>query len=160
MNEILGTIPASETRQYSKVAKGYTPFQNGDVLFAKITPCMQNGKSAIAENLIGGLGFGSTEFHVLRPTEIVTAEYIFWLVRRTTFRAEAEQNFTGTGGQQRVPTSFMENHPCPIPPLPLQKEFAERVKEIRILETAQARSRARLDALFASLLDRAFKGEL
>lgn len=133
---------------------------NGDVLFAKITPCMQNGKSAIAENLVGGLGFGSTEFHVLRPTEVVTSEYIFWLIRRPTFRAQAEQNFTGTAGQQRVPTSFISNYPCPVPPLALQEDFAQRVTEIRELEAGQAASRASLDALFQSMLHRAFNGEL
>lgn len=160
VDQVLGVVSPSETRRYSEVSKGYTPFQNGDVLFAKITPCMQNGKSAIAENLVGGLGFGSTEFHVLRPTEKVISEYIFWLIRRPVFRNHAEQNFTGTGGQQRVSTSFMENYPCPIPPLPLQKEFAQRVTEIRELEAGQAASRRRLEELFQSLLHRAFNGEL
>ncbi|MEK7691369.1 MAG: restriction endonuclease subunit S, partial [Bdellovibrionota bacterium] len=122
VDEVRGVISSSEVRRYSEVAKGYTPFQNGDVLFAKITPCMQNGKSAIAANLVGGLGFGSTEFYILRPTDAVTSEYVFWLIRRPSFRAQAEQTFTGTAGQQRVPTSFLENYPCPIPPLELQKE--------------------------------------
>lgn len=160
VDEVLGVIPSSETRRYSEVARGYTPFQNGDVLFAKITPCMQNGKSAVADNLVGGLGFGSTEFYVLRPTDIVTSEYVFWLIRRPSFRAQAEQTFTGTVGQQRVPTSFLENYPCPVPPLALQKEFGLRVTEIRALEAEQTASRLRLDALFQSVLHRAFNGEL
>jgi type I restriction enzyme S subunit len=160
VDEVLGVISSSETRQYGEVSKGYTPFKNRDVLFAKITPCMQNGKSAIAENLVGGLGFGSTEFHVLRPTDVVTSEYIFWLIRRSNFRAQAEQHFTGSAGQQRVPTSFLKNYPCPIPPMPLQEEFAQRVKEIRELEASQATSRTRLDALFQSMLHRAFNEEI
>lgn len=160
VDEVLGVIFSTETRRYSEVSKGYTPFTNGDVLFAKITPCMQNGKSAIAENLVGGFGFGSTEFHVLRPTDVVTSEYIFWLIRRPTFRVQAERHFTGSAGQQRVPTSFLENYPCPIPPLALQKEFAQRVTKIRELEADQATSRTRLDALFQSMLHRAFNGNL
>lgn len=160
VDETRGIILASETRPYKEVAKGYTSFQNRDVLFAKITPCMQNGKSAIASNLAAGLGFGSTEFHVLRPTEGVMSEYIFWLIRRPSFRAQAEQNFTGSVGQQRVPARFMENYSCPVPPLSLQKEFADRVFEIRMLEAEQAASRLRLKALFQSLLHQAFNGEL
>lgn len=160
VDEVLGIIASSETKQFREVSKGYTPFQNGDVLFAKITPCMQNGKSAIGLNLVNGFGYGSTEFHVLRPGETVSSEYVFWLVRRPEFRALAEKYFTGAAGQQRVPASFLENYPSPIPPLALQKEFAERVKEIRVLETAQTASRRRTEALFQSLEHQAFNGEL
>ena len=160
VDESRGVIAACETRQYREVAKGYTPFQNGDVLFAKITPCMQNGKSAIAANLVAGIGFGSTEFYVLRPTDVVTSDYIFWLIRRPTFRAQAEQSFTGTAGQQRVPVSFLDNYPCPIPPLSLQNEFTFRVGEIRAIQAEQAASRKRLDDLFQSMLYRAFNGDL
>jgi type I restriction enzyme S subunit len=160
VDEVLGVISSAQVKQFREVAKGYTPFRDGDVLFAKITPCMENGKSAIAKQLVGCMGFGSTEFHVLRPSDVITSEYVFWLVRRPAFRSLAAQHFTGTAGQQRVPTSFLENHPCPIPPLPLQNEFAQRVTEIRELETTQAASRQRLESLFQSMLHRAFNGEL
>ena len=63
-------IKRPETKSFAQVKRGYTFFTEGDVLFAKITPCMQNGKHAVARNLLGGIGFGSTEFHVLRPSEV------------------------------------------------------------------------------------------
>ena len=78
-----GMISALRERPYAEVKKGYTYFEEGDVLFAKITPCMQNGKHAIARDLIGGIGFASTEFHVIRPTEGILAEWIHYFVRQT-----------------------------------------------------------------------------
>jgi len=102
VDEVSGTLQAHQTRPYADVKKGYTHFKNGDVLFAKITPCMENGKAAIASELAGGLGFGSTEFHVLRAKEDVLPEWLFYFVRQPAFRSEAKRNFTGTAGQQRV----------------------------------------------------------
>ena len=82
-------------RKFSEVRKGYTYFENGDILFAKITPCMQNGKHAVARNLTNGIGFGSTEFHVLRPTIGVVPEWIYYIVSRTEFLTEAVNHFQG-----------------------------------------------------------------
>ncbi|MBI5577483.1 MAG: restriction endonuclease subunit S [Deltaproteobacteria bacterium] len=160
VDEKAGVIARPETRLLSGVSKGFTSFKDGDVLFAKITPCMQNGKAAIAQDLIGGIGFGSTEFIVLRPRPEVQAQFIFSIIRRDGFIKEAEINFTGTAGQQRVPRSFIEGYKCFRPPLSLQKEFAARVAEIRLLEAKQAESCRRLDDLFQSLLHRAFRGDL
>src|SRR5438552_1553582 len=75
VNAEVGAITNPEVRPYSAVRKGYTAFREGDVIFAKITPCMENGKAAVARNLENGLGFGSTEFHVLRPTAAILAQY-------------------------------------------------------------------------------------
>jgi type I restriction enzyme, S subunit len=80
----LGAICGARERPYSEVKKGYTHFDQGDVLFAKITPCMQNGKHAVAYGMIGQFGFASTEFHVMRPTNEVLAEWIHYFVRQPT----------------------------------------------------------------------------
>jgi type I restriction enzyme S subunit len=115
IDEIKGKIAKIITRKYSEISKGYTFFKEGDVLFAKITPCMQNGKSAIAENLSDGIGFGSTEFHVLRPKEGIIKEWIYYFVRTPEFRKRAEERFEGSAGQQRVPNDFMEESLIPLP---------------------------------------------
>lgn len=90
-----GSIDVSTIRTYAEVKKGYTHFRNGDVLFAKVTPCMENGKMAVARNLQNGVGFGSTEFHVLRPGEGVDAQYLYHFVSSQTFRKEAARHMTG-----------------------------------------------------------------
>ena len=95
-------------RPLGEVRKGYTPFSNGDVLWAKITPCMENGKSCIVAGLENGVGFGSTEFHVLRPRSAnVSADYIFAFLAQTQLRRQARHAFTGSAGQQRVPQDFL-----------------------------------------------------
>jgi type I restriction enzyme S subunit len=100
---------------------------------------MQNGKAAIASDLTNGVGFGSTEFHVIRPGPRVLAEWVFALVRQACFRAAAEASFTGTAGQQRVPASFMARVPIPVPPLPEQGRIVkllDAAEELRRLRTA------------------------
>ncbi len=120
-----GTITDRQTRRFAAVKRGYTSFLNNDVLVAKITPCMENGKAAIARDLVGGVGFGSTEFHVLRPSHIVIPEWIHYFVRREAFRQEAKRNFTGTAGQQRVPAAFMEKVFIPISTLSEQRHIVD-----------------------------------
>src|ERR1019366_7714902 len=108
VDELSGSIARPELRKYSQVAKGYTPFRENDVLFAKITPCMENGKATIARGLMNHVGLGSTEFHVLRPTPALLPEWVFAFIRQPAFRSEAQANFTGTAGQRRVPLEFMK----------------------------------------------------
>ena len=84
-----GTIEAPVDRPFSEVKKGFTNFRDGDVLFAKITPCMENGKAAVVRGMTNGLGFGSTEFYVIRPTDLVLPEWIFYFVRQESYRADA-----------------------------------------------------------------------
>jgi len=95
VDEKTGTIAKPEVVPYKKVAKGYTYFEENDVLFAKITPCMQNGKHVIARNLNDGIGFGTTEFHVLRPNNDILAEWIHFFIRQSYFLQEATAYFTG-----------------------------------------------------------------
>ena len=129
VSDIEGKIISPQQVPFSEVAKGYTRFQENDVIWAKITPCMQNGKSAVARNLLGKLGFGSTEFHVVRTRDhsVVLPEFIWILVRIHSVRKLAEKYFSGSAGQQRVPASFLENLAIPLPPLPVQQQIMGRV---------------------------------
>ena len=115
------------TRRGSKTnIKGYTKFQDGDIIWARITPCMQNGKSAYVHNLVNGKGFGSTEFHIVRlKTQEVLPEYIHTILRHYDVLCYAKKYFTGSAGQQRVPASYLENLLIPIPPLDIQKKIAD-----------------------------------
>lgn len=126
-----GEIQTNNIKPYSEVKKGFTYFRENDVLFAKITPCMENGKGAIAVNLQNGIGFGSTEFHVFRPIENISNPYwIYYFMAIDSFRIMAEKKMTGSAGQKRVPISFFENLKVNLPPISLQNEFAEFVKLI------------------------------
>ena len=118
---------AKQSAAFSEVATGYTRFAEGDVLWAKITPCMQNGKSGVAKNLIKGVGFGSTEFHVLRPKKKeVSPEYLWSLLSLDRVITAAQAVFTGTAGQQRVPDTFLKTLPFPKPSLSKQKSIAKK----------------------------------
>ena len=113
-------------------ASGFTKFREGDLLWAKITPCMQNGKSAIAKNLTNGLGCGSTEFFILRPKdERLATEYLHVILHMKCVRETAMLYFGGSAGQQRVPASFLENFNLPLPPKEKQVEIANHVYALR-----------------------------
>ena len=126
-----GEILELEDKFYRDVKNGFTYFCDRDVLFAKITPCMENGKGAVAVGLKNGIGFGSTEFHVLRP--IIDKSNSYWLYSLTSFgifRKKAEENMTGSAGQKRVPASFLENIQVSVPPINIQNEFEKFVLQI------------------------------
>ena len=126
-----GDILKLEDKFYRDVKNGFTYFCDRDVLFAKITPCMENGKGTVAVGLKNGIGFGSTEFHVLRP--IIDKSNSYWLYTLTSFeifRKKAEKNMTGSAGQKRVPASFLENIQVSVPPINIQNEFEKFVIEI------------------------------
>jgi len=118
VNDRTGLIQSFERRAPEEVATGYKQFKSGDVIFARITPCMQNGKSAVVRDLPTEVAYGSTEFHVIRPSNGVTADWIHRIVRTRSFRERAAARFQGTAGQQRVPASFLEEATIPIPPTP------------------------------------------
>ena len=116
--------------EYGIVKKGFTYFEDDDVLFAKITPCMENGKGAIAHSLTNGVGMGSTEFHVLRPIEGVSNPYwLLALTRLPLFRKDASKNMKGTGGQKRVGTDYLQNFKVGLPPIEKQIEFEQIYKQ-------------------------------
>jgi type I restriction enzyme S subunit len=141
VSERLGLIDKPEVRPFQSVARGYSYFQEGDVLFAKITPCMQNGKHALAEKLIDGIGFGSTEFHVLRPGKLVDREWLLYYLRQDEVLLGAQQSFTGSVGLQRVPENFLSNLRIPLPSLEAQHQSVAKIR--KILEY----SRTAIDAL-------------
>lgn len=111
-------------------SKGFTKFKENDLLWAKITPCMQNGNSAVARNLLNGYGCGSTEFYVIRPkTNKVLIEYLHYLLHSEKILKTAQNYFGGSAGQQRVPISFLQNFSTPIPPIAIQKRFVEKLQD-------------------------------
>ena len=127
VDDVSGTITAPQIRRLHEVATGYTVFQEGDIIMAKITPCMENGKAAIATGLRHVIAFGSTEFHVLRAPERTTVQFLFHFIRQPAFRKAAEGKMTGTGGLKRVPAQYLKEHLFPLPPLAEQKRIVAKV---------------------------------
>lgn len=144
VDDVSGTMDVSEVKSIGEVRKGYTYFAEGDVVFAKITPCMENGKSAIARNLMNGIGFGTTEFHVLRSGPLATPEWLHLFVRDRGFREEAKKNMHGAAGQQRVPVDFLREAAIPLPPVDEQRRVVMRIEELasRAEEARQLRQEA------------------
>lgn len=110
-----GHVDTSIKKPVSQLYSGFTYFEKGDIIVAKITPCFENGKGAILDQLDTKLGFGSTEFHVLRAKKGISSRYLYYLTRSDFFKAVGEAFMVGSAGQKRVPTSFVENFPIPIP---------------------------------------------
>lgn len=160
VDEATGTFTAIQLRPFAEVRKGYTYFEEGDVLFAKITPCMENGKAAIARGLTDGIGFGSTEFHVLRPSAMVLGEWVWYFVRQERFRSAAKAAFRGGVGQQRVPQDFLEHYLIPLPPLEEQRRIVANIEALmaRVREARHLRAEARKGAerLMQAVLAEAF----
>lgn len=145
VDEILGEVTQTIAQPYSKIKKGYTYFENGDVIFAKITPCMQNGKHAVVNNLLDNFGFGSTEFHVVRGSEEITPEWIHYFLRRKQTLDAALKTFTGAVGQQRVPASFLEDLEIPVPHPDTQRQITSRLKaQLAEVETARQAAQMQL----------------
>lgn len=127
-----GFIERKVDRPYGEVRNGgYTYFAEGDFIIAKITPCMENGKCAIAEGLTNGIGFGSSEFHTFRchTSEILT-KFLFLLLNQTTVRKAAEDAMTGASGHRRVPATFYEEMLIPVPPIPVQQQVIDECAKI------------------------------
>lgn len=109
---------------------GYTYFKENDILIAKITPCMENGKCAIAKNLTNGLGLGSTEFHIFRAKEGLNNKFLFLCLNQDAIRTEAAKNMTGASGHRRVPIGFYESLQIPLPPLKSQQQIVNVIENI------------------------------
>lgn len=155
VDEKKGLLDPSKIVPASEVSKGYTGFREDDVLFAKITPCMENGKAAIARGLAGGIGFGSTEFHVLRAGPLLLPDYLFLYVRQEEFRRRAKLNFVGSGGHMRVPESFFAQCSLPLPPLSEQRRIVEILREADAVRRHQDQAARTAAELIPALLDRA-----
>jgi type I restriction enzyme, S subunit len=141
-----GSIEKDENREIEEVLRGYTYFKDGDVIVAKITPCFENKKGALLEGLTNGIGFGTTELHVLRPGPRTNPMFLFYLTRSHAFRVLGVYQMYGAAGQQRVPEDFISNFETAIPLLSEQRAIAAFLD----------RETANLDALtrrFEQLLD-------
>lgn len=153
-----------ELIQYEKVKKGYTKFQNQDVLFAKITPCMENGKTCIVNNLQFGVGFGSTEFHVLRSLGKILPEFIFYFMVQKSFRKQAQNVMTGAVGQRRVPADYLKNIKINLPTLEEQKRIVEEIeKRFAVADEVEKVVEDNIEKakqLKQSILKKAFEGRL
>ena len=163
VSDILGEVSEPLVKKLGKYKKGYTNFSEGDILFAKITPCMENGKIAVVKELENNIGFGSTEFHIVRCNNNTYNRFIYHLLRWKKFREEAKAVMSGAVGQQRVPKSFLEEYKISFPSLEEQKEI------VHILDTIFDKEQdiqelidliENIDLMKKSILARAFRGEL
>lgn len=147
VSDDMGEADCTATRPADE-AKSYTPFQEGDVISAKITPCMENGKAAVLRELVGGYGYGSTEFHVFRPDpDRLDADYLHALLRLQTLRDHARLFFTGSAGHQRVSEEFFHRLQIPLPPLKTQQRIVEKIAARRTeAKTLRATAAAQLAA--------------
>lgn len=161
VEEESGRLDASQTRTWSEVRRGYTRFQENDVLLAKITPCMENGKFAIARKLHGGVGAGSTEFHVLRANPVrLIPEWLLHFMLQQSIRQAARAVMAGAVGQQRVPSHYLNELVVPVAPLAEQRSIVSTIETnfsqldaaIGSLERAKANvKRARTSVLKAAV---------
>lgn len=164
LSEIYGEIADPQTRLLKEVRSGFTNFSEGDVVFAKITPCMENGKSAVVGKLVNDIGYGTTEFFVLRCSDRLYNRFLYHLVRDKLFRDKAKAVMTGAVGQQRVPKRYLETYKLNLP------KFTEQREIVRILDGSFAKEQQSQEAAEAvldqinlmkkSILARAFRGEL
>ena len=123
-------ILTDESRQYKEVKKGYTKFIEGDVLFAKITPCMENGKLAIAKGLQNELGCGTTELHVFRTTGVCSSKFLYYYLHQKDFRNYCKSQFSGAVGQQRVSKQVFQERKFPLPPINEQKRIVVKLDQL------------------------------
>jgi type I restriction enzyme S subunit len=119
-----GAIDVTNQQPFEDISPGLTLFEEGDVLFAKITPCMENGKGALVRELPTRYAFGSTEFHVLRSSKKVNGPFLYYATLNPIFRAYAAENMVGAAGQKRVSSRFLKDTRVPLPPLPEQQRIA------------------------------------
>lgn len=123
-----GEINEGETRTMKDVYEGYTYFRDNDVLLAKITPCFENGKGALVRNLLNGIGFGTTEFHVLRVYKSISPEYLYFITYSTPFRKIGQANMIGAAGQKRIPENFVKDFTIGIPSIKEQNRIVLGLK--------------------------------
>lgn len=126
----------SQTKSLKEVIKGYTYFKDDDVLLAKVTPCFENGKAGIAKGLVNGIGFGSSEYFVIRPKKKILSTWIYLNLITKNFREKGKLNMTGTGGLQRVPPDFVNSTLIPFPSLETQHQTVAQIEKEQELVNA------------------------
>jgi type I restriction enzyme, S subunit len=149
-----------QVKPLSEVVGSYTYFADGDVLLAKITPCFENGKLGIAAGLSNGVGFGSSEYIVFRPSQSVDKDWLYYFLSRESFRKEGAERMSGAVGHKRVAKEFIEACPIPLPPLPEQKRIVvildEAFEGISAAVAKAEKNLANAGELFKSYLNSVF----
>ncbi len=152
-------IPVSR-RSIQDVIKDYTYFRDGDVLLAKVTPCFENGKAGVAQGLSNSIGFGSSEFFVLRGNGDVLPEWIYLFVTSDAFRIDATEQMTGTGGLRRVPRSVLEELLVPFPPLEVQRSIVAEINTEQSLVSCNRELIARFEDKIQTTLAKIWSSRL
>jgi type I restriction enzyme S subunit len=159
-----GRLDASDTRPLGTVRRGYTPFEENDVIFAKITPCMENGKIALATGLKNGVAYGSTEFIVFRSYEGVLPRLVLHFLLQPSFLQAAEHQMSGASGQKRVPVKYLFDHEFLLPPTDEQARIVAKLDSalaaIERAEIAARRAQERIIRYRDAVVDAAACGEL
>lgn len=153
-----------EIKKWADVKKGFTVFRNNDVLLAKITPCFENGKSAVAQDLINGIGTGSTEFMVLRCSNQLLPKFLYFLVNTPDFRQAGIHNMTGSVGHKRVPKDFVSSWTFSLPSLTEQTQIVaileSKLTACDQLAAELAKQLKQAELLKQAVLKAAFSGSL
>jgi len=123
----IGFVP-KKVKPLGEVVKSYTYFKDNDVLLARVTPCFENGKAGIARGLVGGIGFGSSEYFVIRPSAEILPEYVYRQITTRDFRTHGINQMTGTGGLQRVTINYLLSYSFPLPPIEIQREIMAEIE--------------------------------
>ncbi|MBM4088709.1 MAG: hypothetical protein FJ276_04665 [Planctomycetes bacterium] len=164
VTEEFGGIDVSALRPFSEVQNGYTQFQSGDIISAKITPCMENGKIAVVPELDNVCAYGSTEFHVLRPRPGISSKWIAYYLLQSRVRRDAKRNMTGSAGQLRVPKPWIEGIVIPVAPSPEQLRIVATIEQLfSDLDAGVAalkRAKTNLKRYRAAVLKAAVEGKL
>jgi type I restriction enzyme, S subunit len=157
VSEQSAAIEHPDMCSYVDVKKGFTYFEENDILFAKITPCMENGKSAVATGLVDGIGFGSTEFHVIRPNQsLLLPKYVHYFVRQQSFRDNAKARMRGAVGPQRVPKEFLDDTMIPLPSISEQRRIVEILDQADRLRKLRAKADAKAQGILRALFIKMF----
>jgi type I restriction enzyme S subunit len=154
-----GTVDTSQMQVFDAISTGLTLFEAGDLIFAKITPCMENGKGAFIEALPTRYAFGSTEFHVLRPSHRIDGKFLYYYTFNPTYRAYAAENMSGAAGQKRVSSRFLKDTRLHLPPLITQRQIAAYLDaSCKAIDAAMETKRHQIETLssmIASLIESA-----
>ena len=153
------TFQPVQEKALSEVAANYTYFEDNDVLLARVTPCFENGKAGVARGLMNGIGFGSSEFYVLRCGEQALPEYIYSCVMHPQFRDSGIAQMTGTGGLQRVPREFVENFRISLPPLATQQAIVAELEAEHAVVAANRELIGRFELKIESVMSRVWGDE-
>jgi type I restriction enzyme S subunit len=156
LDEFRGILREPAQVPYAQCRTGKSRFLDGDVVFAKITPCVQNGKCALVSGLDRETGFGSSEFYVLRASRRLLPEYLFFFLRQNQVIEAAVESFTGTSGRQRVPREFWDALEIPLPPLPVQECIVEILQRADAIRGKRQEIRNLFDSLASALFDQFF----